>query len=99
MDKSILKKGDQVKFWDNSIGVVLNSGIRGTEFVRKYKKQTVWCFDFRASKVVPGIVTEKDSHSRVIDPGREIVWYYVLRGDQEIWIADTQVNRMAIEKL
>ena len=94
-----IKRGDKLKFWDGTVGIVLNDGMMGQEFVVKYHGKVVRYYDITQGKVLETRVIGEYSHSRIIDPGKELVYYNVLRGDQEIWVVDTQINRPAIEKL
>ena len=94
----MLIKGDNVKFWDNSIGVVLNNGMPGKKFVEQYNGQELFFFSPDNGPQV-GIVDHSVAYSTKFEPGKKIVWYEVLVGDYKVWITDTQVDRPMIKKL
>lgn len=94
----MLIKGDNVKFWDNRIGVVLNNGIPGRKFVDQYKGRSLYFYS-SDNDIELCIVHADVAYSVKFEPGKEIVWYQVLVGDYKLWIGDTQVDRPMIKKL
>lgn len=95
----ILKKGDRIRFWDQTVGLVLNDGMKGIEYVKKYDGKAVWYFESSKNQVIRGRIHERCTHSHIIDPGKELVYYLVLKGDREVWVRDIVVGRPIIEKL
>ena len=84
------KKGDTVKLKDDSIALVLDSGIKGKDFVKKYGGQDV---SYVCTNLKSWMELVDDDWQWILSKGRppvvkgsETVWYPVLIGDVKGWM-------------
>ena len=86
-------KGDTIKLYNGAICLVLDNGIRGTEFCRVHNKERINLYSQELGRAIDYVVTIDSSHS-IVNPAREYVFYNILIGDIKGWTTEMTLDRL-----